>query len=144
MLHNPVVEAGDELESSVGSTHPHADNFNANDRMMFEDKGTTREHIAYIRIAPQTKAASFYVEASLRTSLVFFRSASEEYDQYMKSSVQKMMVYNAFEDPTQWLDENEVYSNISNGLGVFAAYADRIIPCHYSLDRIEEPWEAQL
>ncbi len=140
---NPIVEGGDKLQTSIGSTHPDSDNFNTSDRMVFEGKGTTREHLAYIRITPEglEDETLFYLEARLGQSLVFFRSVSHEYDYYMKSSVQKMMVYDTFDDPTQWFDENEIYTNITNGLGVFAAYSDRIIQCHYSFNNndINEP-----
>lgn len=138
MMIVPIVESGDKLQTSIGSSHPWCDSFNATEEMVFEGKGTTREHLAYIRITPDKADddTPFYLEAKLGQSLVFFRSASNEYDLYMKSSVQKMMVYLAFDDPTQWFDENEIYTNINNGLGIFAAYNDWVIQCHYAQDEI--------
>ncbi len=137
----PTVLTGDKLQNSIGTNHPSRDDFNTTDKIVLDNKGTTREHMAYIRVNPTNKnidnEISFFLEGALYTSLVFFRSASTEYDDYLKSSVQKMMVYDTFDDPTQWFDENEVYTNITNGLGIFGAYSDRIIQCHYSLSNYE-------
>ncbi len=142
----PAVMPGDKMTTSLGTNHLYSDNFNTSDNMMFYDTGgkdgTTREHIAYIRITqPEEKTEDeipFYLEGNLHKSLVFFRAASAEYDAYMKSSVQKMMVYDTFDDPSSWFDEDEIYTNIDNGLGIFAAYSDCIVQCHYILDNIEE------
>ncbi|MFV0265536.1 MAG: hypothetical protein ACK5HT_00210, partial [Draconibacterium sp.] len=141
----PVVMPVDQLENSLGTNHPFRDDFNMSDNIMFYDtggEGTTTEHVAYLRIRQSENGAeneiSFYIEGSFRQSLVFFRAVSAEYDLYMKSSVQKMMVYSVFDDPSSWFDENEIYTNINNGLGIFAAYSDHIVQCHYALDNIEE------
>jgi hypothetical protein len=141
----PLILPGDKLQNSIGTNHPYRDDFNTTDELSVNNKGTTREHLAYIRINTPSeltdvnKEVDFFLEASLNQSLVVFRSVSAEYDQYMKSSVQKMMVYNTFDDPTQWFDENDIYTNINNGLGIFAAYSDTIIQCHYALDEVSKP-----
>lgn len=133
IMANPIIMSGDELKTSVGSSHPDCDGFNATDRMVLEDKGTTREHLAYLRINPNSNETQrFYVEAGMYSNcLIVFRTSSEEYDRYMKSSVQKMMVYHVFDDPIQWFDENEIYTNIDNGLGIFAAYYEQVVQCPY-------------
>ena len=41
-----------------------------------------------------------------------------------------MLVYQSFEDPTQWLDESEIFSNIENGVGIFGAYTDVMFNCN--------------
>ncbi|MCG8580107.1 MAG: DUF4249 domain-containing protein [Bacteroidales bacterium] len=137
----PKVLPGDKLQISIGTNHPYRDGFNATEEMMFVN-GITRQHIAYLRIGtPENpdEEIPFMLEASLDFALVFVRSVSAEYDMYLKSSVQKMLVYHVFDDPTQWFDENEIYTNISNGLGIFAAYNEYIIQCHRDLDRLEYP-----
>nr|WP_319572945.1 DUF4249 family protein [uncultured Draconibacterium sp.] len=141
----PEIMPADQLENSLGTNHPYRDDFNMSDNIMFYDtggEGTTTEHIAYMRITQledgMENEISFYMEGSFRQSLVFFRAASAEYDLYMKSSVQKMMVNSTFDDPSSWFDESGIYSNINNGLGIFAAYTDHIVQCHYVLDNIEE------
>lgn len=137
MIH-PKILSGDRLLTSVGTNHPNRDGFNTTDDIAINNEGTTRENLTYIRInTPEEnikKKVPFFLEAHLNQSVIVFRSASQEYDQYMKSSVQKMMVYHVFDDPTQRFDENEIFTNINNGLGIFAACSDRIIQCHYSMD----------
>lgn len=55
---------------------------------------------------------------------LFFRTVSFEYDQYLKSSVQKMKIREVEDDPLIWFDESVVYTNIENGLGIFGACSD--------------------
>ncbi|MDA3880212.1 MAG: DUF4249 family protein [Prolixibacteraceae bacterium] len=132
----PQIASNDVLLTSIGCNHPNADNFNTTNNMVLENKGSTREHIAYIRItAPKDSTeTTFYVETNLYQSLVFFRAASTEYDLYMKSSIQKMVIHSSFNDPTAWFDESEIFTNIDNGLGIFGAFSDVIVQCHYALD----------
>jgi hypothetical protein len=68
----------------------------------------------------------------LKSCLIVFRSVSDEYDKYQKSSLEKMHVFESFDDPTQWLDETVVYNNIHNGYGIFGAYKDVLINCNVS------------
>jgi hypothetical protein len=128
----PVIHPSDRLEESIGTSHPGADEFNALDNLMFAASGgagITQEHLAYIRVLPEQgqQILQFCVEGNLAQSLVVFRSVSDEYDRYLKSSMMKMMLHMNFEDPTAYLDESSVYSNIKGGLGIFGAYRDRII-----------------
>ena len=64
--------------------------------------------------------------ASLR-ALIIIRSVSPEYDAYLKSTLEKMHAHFSFEDPTSWLEEVDTYSNIEGGLGIFGAWADRVL-----------------
>lgn len=127
---NPVVEATDKLQMHIGTNHPSVDGFNMQENSMqslWGSEFTTMEFRTYLRIVDDSKENQpFYVEGRLWKSLVFFRAASDEYDRYLKSSLQKMLVYEVFNDDTQKFDENEVYSNITNGIGIFAAYNDRV------------------
>ena len=50
------------------------------------------------------------------------RSASAEYDRYLKSILEKLKFYEDPDDPARWFDETVIFSNIENGLGIFAAY----------------------
>lgn len=56
-----------------------------------------------------------------------FRAASDEYDNYLKSSLIKAQAYEAKDDPSAYFEENLVYSNINGGLGIFAACSDTLI-----------------
>ncbi|NOU60937.1 DUF4249 family protein [Marinifilum caeruleilacunae] len=124
----PQVSASDELENQLGTNHPFSDHFNISDPA---ESFIKQPFDMYIRIeTPEEKAETphdFYIEGRLSKCLLFCRAASPEYDRYLKSSIQKILVYEASEDPSQWFDENEVYSNIENGLGIFAAYSDHIL-----------------
>lgn len=121
----------EQLQMSLGTDHTDCDRFNMSGSMMSSSFGSnylSLEQIAYLRITPQTgKSYRFYVEAPVGNSWHCFRAASAEYDKYLKTSVQKMLVYQSFDDPSQWFDENTVYSNIQNGLGIFGAYTDMFI-----------------
>lgn len=131
---DPVVEPNNRLETQIGTNHPYVDHFNIEQESMqsiWGNEFSTMAYMAYLRIyndkISDTQDVPFCIEGSLGKSLVFFRSASVEYDQYMKSSIQKMLVYQVFDDDTQWFDENDIYSNITNGIGIFAAYNDQKI-----------------
>lgn len=133
LMLKPAISASDRLVEFIGTSHPDADNFNASDNLMFFDTGEpgdTREHLCYIRVLSENSShLGFYLEGAFLQSLVVFRSVSEEYDKYLKTSLMKMMSHQNFEDPTQWLDESSVYCNIKGGLGIFGAYSDHIIQC---------------
>ena len=58
-------------------------------------------------------------------SFVVIRTASEEYDRYIKSVIEKKTFYESDDDPVRWFDESSIYSNIENGLGIFAAYNEQ-------------------
>ena len=44
------------------------------------------------------------------------------YDQYVKTSLQKVLSVADDTDPAIWFDESSIYSNIKNGKGIFGAY----------------------
>lgn len=132
LIIRPVVAPDNKLREEIGTDHVDADHFNTENEWStyLGPDITTSPFMYYIRInknksdVPEYK---FYIDGAIDYSMVFFRSASNEYDEYMKSSFQKMLVYQSFDDPTQWFDENVVYSNINNGIGIFAAYTDHVI-----------------
>ncbi len=138
---NPKAGSGDYMESSIGSDHPYADSFNAGTEIMFSNSsyvaGTTREHQHYVRIAPTYNHEgniNFCIEGNLLNTFIYFRSASEEYDKYLKSSLKRAMAMIDTNDPTSWFDETEVFCNIENGLGIFGAYNDYVLQYNSLID----------
>ena len=123
----PIIEPYYTLIDDVGTNYQSVDPFNQISSA-YTNGATTRLHLAYLRMLPNERMNVFYVEKWLFECVVVFRSVSPEYDQYLKSSLAKMLVYESFDDPTQWLDESEIYSNIQNGIGIFGAYNDRVVP----------------
>ncbi|MCD8164956.1 MAG: DUF4249 domain-containing protein [Bacteroides sp.] len=122
----------DKLVSSLGTNYRGCDGFNASGSPMsasFSSQYVTLEHYAYLRMVSEDaqKSDTFYIESPSASGWHFFRAASPEYDKYLKTSIQKMMVYQSFDDPSQWFDETMIYSNIENGLGIFGAYIDTIL-----------------
>lgn len=119
-----------KLLANIGTNYARLDNFNQRQDDLIG--GTTKNHLAYLRMLPDNNPAPFYIE-KLYSCVVVFRSVSDEYDQYLKSSIAKMLVFEAFDDPTQWLDESEIYSNMENGTGIFGAYSDVLFNCNMTL-----------
>ena len=113
---------------ALGTDNPYADDFN----LLGTGDDHEGQHDMYIRMMPSKGVQSFRL-FDLNSCLIVFRSVSDEYDKYQKSSLEKMHVFESFDDPTQWLDETVVYSNIHNGLGIFGAYSDVLINCNVSL-----------
>lgn len=104
------------------TNHPLADDFNqegANSDSLFD-------YFYYARCWNLENNDSLPVNFSCEGSaeFIFFRTVSFEYDQYLKSSVQKMKIREVEDDPVIWFDESKVYSNIENGIGIFGAYTD--------------------
>lgn len=111
-----------KLIQELATNYEKVDNFN--NRETFSSIFEHKPHFIYLRMTQNIEDKKFFLEGNLYSSIIVFRSVSEEYDKYLKSSIQKMLVYQSFDDPTQWLDENEIYTNIKNGLGIFGAYVD--------------------
>lgn len=127
----PQYTSSANLQRSIGTTHPFADRFNLSGLMMKD--GTTEEHIGYVRVDNQKveRPFPFVVEGRLGDTFVIFRNASDEYDKYMKTSMQKALLFNEEYDIARWFDESAVYSNVKNGLGIFAAYNDSVCYIRY-------------
>lgn len=115
-----------QLYANISSDYPKIDNFNAAKN---DHNGPGKQYFAYLRMLPDERPRRFFLE-ELHSCVVVFRAVSPEYDQYLKSSIAKMLVYEAFDDPGQWLDESEIYSNIVNGVGIFGAYSDLMFNCN--------------
>lgn len=125
-----VIDPKYQLLSKIGSNYPKIDKFNHH--QIDEASGTSQKHFAYLRMLADETTSRFYLE-ELYSCVVVFRAASDEYDRYLKTSLAKMLVYESFDDPTQWLDESEIFSNIKNGVGIFGAYSDMVFNCNLSL-----------
>jgi len=129
-LMHPVPSSKAKLCVDIGTDHPLVDRFNE-DGNLFDlvSQATTPAYSFYIRIRPSVSNSEENIPFCVQTNYgdynyVFFRTASKEYDEYLKSSLFKIFLYRSEDDPIQWFDENRVYSNIINGTGIFAAYND--------------------
>lgn len=125
----PKINSSDRLVESIATNHSSADRFNQNGNLsdLIGDASSLPAYDFYIRINPYHELISFDIEANyLKNCFVVFRNSSNEYDQYMKTSFQKMQLYSDEDDPGAWFDENEIYNNIENGVGIFGAYNDEI------------------
>ncbi|GHT54643.1 hypothetical protein FACS189446_4750 [Bacteroidia bacterium] len=131
-LINPIPSASALLALLLGTDHPLVDRFNEDGNMHdLVPQATVPAYSYYVRVKPESVISEAGIPFCLQTSFglsdfVYFRTASEEYDKYMKTSLQKMFVYRDEDDPGQWFDERGIYSNITGGLGIFAAYNDQI------------------
>jgi len=129
-LMHPVLSSKAKLCVDIGTDHSLVDRFNEEVSLFdYVSQATTPAYAYYVRIQPSPLGEGEEIPFCLQTifgdyAFVFFRTASKEYDQYLKSSLQKLFVYQSENDPIQWFDENRVYSNIIHGTGIFAAYRD--------------------
>lgn len=119
------------LKVHLGSDHPQADRFNLDGNLLsIIPQADTPAFLFYIRIANvpgnvQANSITFKLQTNYgNNSLINFRTASQEYDMYLKSSFQKILMRKDESDPLIWFDETRVYSNIINGVGIFASYTD--------------------
>jgi hypothetical protein len=126
-LVHPAPSRTARLVELIGTDHQLVDRFNELDDISdFVPNATMPVYSYYIRIKPAELSTKegipFRLQFSSQYAFIYFLTASDEYDQYLKSSLQKMAVYQSEDDPAQWFDEYKVYSNINNGKGIFAAY----------------------
>lgn len=112
-------EKGFTLSTFPRTNHPLADGFNHD-----EIVDSLSSYFFYIRVDGTHGFEPLDFAIGNSSEFVFFRTVSFEYDQYLKTSMQKMLNRLDEYDPTVWFDESKVYSNIENGLGVFGAYTD--------------------
>lgn len=139
----PEILDSDILATVIGTDHRSVDNFNVSDQKIFTDFGTpgiSLEHPAYLRISEPEDVApypyEFFIESELDNSTVVFRTVSDEYDKYLKTSLLKAMAYESEDDITSYFEENRIYSNIRNGIGIFGACSDLLIPRNFIIDQI--------
>lgn len=133
-FHNEITSVPDGyyLQSDIATNHPGRDKFNMEDRPVDFGDGLQGQYVKsryYLRLVSEDVSypLSFQIEGNQDRCITVFRSASEEYDRYLKSSLQKAMSYSSFDDPTSYFEENLVYSNIQGGIGIFGSYADTYV-----------------
>ena len=99
------ITAKDKLINSLGTNRAGCDRFNLSGsgmNVLIGQEAKTLEQQIYLRIVPNgNEVYKFCVEAPVSDSWFFFRAVSEEYDRYLKTGFQKMLVYQAFDDPSQ-------------------------------------------
>lgn len=125
LMYPAIITPDDGFIDFIGTSNPNVDKFN----VFSGDDEHAGRHKIYIRMLP-SQTSTIYSLYDLGTSVVVFCAVSEEFDKYLKSSLAKMFVYEKLNDPTQWLDESVVYSNVNNGLGIFGAYDEWIYNCN--------------
>lgn len=119
----------DWVNPDIGTDHFLVDRFNEEGNLLdFLPASTTPRFQYYLRIKSDTTSKT--IPFKLQTGFGFhtficFRTASTEYDKYLKTSIQKILMRRDEDDPGTWFDETKVYSNINNGTGIFAAYTDQ-------------------
>lgn len=123
-----VIRPNYKMIEDIGTDYPRTDQFN----MQATEANKVKLHHHYIRMLPTATPTTFTLYP-LYGSVVSFIAVSKEYDRYLKSSLLKMQAYESFQDPTQWLEENAIYSNIENGVGIFGAYEETLLNCNNSL-----------
>lgn len=132
LTNRPKVEQDPDIKMiypAIGTSHKDADRFNqSGNSIEFTKYGTTPAYKQYIRVIPNPEISSqkpyqFSVQIPGRDfSFIVFRYASAEYDNYLKSIIEKKSFYENEYDFSYIFDEQEIFSNIENGLGIFGAY----------------------
>lgn len=61
-------------------------------------------------------------------SYVLFMSPSEEYDKFLQEAIAKKMQQESLDDYASLFSRKNVYTNIMNGLGIFGAKTEQILP----------------
>lgn len=140
LMRYPAATEDDYLRWAIGSDHPGVDDFNSLQSPVgwgTDNEGKTISHYLYLRICPSDALypLNFSLEPALTGGgLVYFRSVSDEYDKYIKTSLQKVLALSSEDDPTYWFDEEKVYGNINGGLGIFGAYDDYVVQTNWKAD----------
>jgi len=129
LLPNSRPTAKDRVNTDIGTDHLLVDRFNEDGNLLdFLPASTTPRFQYYIRIKSDTTSETipFKLQAGFGMhTYICFRTASPEYDKYLKTSMQKILMRIDESDPGIWFDETKVFSNINNGTGIFAAYTDQ-------------------
>jgi len=122
----------DQACNDIGTDNKLVDKFNqfGNLKLTISEANTPAYHY-YIRLynddtLNEENPIDFVVEAGYEDFVyVSFITASFEYDQYLKTSLQKVLSVADDTDPAIWFDESSIYSNIKNGKGIFGAYNEK-------------------
>lgn len=124
--------AKEEKISEYHTTSPFVDQVNgANDTQDAEDKGATVDFEGFLRIAQENCEAALPLRFSVWGSSTAwtqcrhtFRiiAASDAYDRYMRSRYKQEKNSEAEAEGNPFIEQITVYSDIENGMGIFAGY----------------------
>lgn len=143
LIDSSTPESDDYLQDEIGTDHPLVDQFNMEQSSLtdFLPSADTPAYFAYIRIKSDTtqnyklNGIEFKIQTNYTYhNLIGFRTCSVEYDKYLKTSFQKVLMRFDPEDPGIWFDKTEVYSNVSNGVGIFGAYNEKFYNYNVNID----------
>lgn len=120
----------DMMRDEIGTDHILADKFNMDGNLLnFIPTADTPKFRFYVRLESNSDATNgiqFKIQSNYSFhTYICFRTSSVEYDKYLKSTLQKLLMRMDPSDPAIWFDESSVYSNITNGVGIFGAYNDK-------------------
>jgi hypothetical protein len=125
------VGPSDRMYDDIATNHPFVDKFNATSFLLVDlgDMATHPGFFYYLRILPHDTPLEFEIETmGIYYQFIVFRSCSHEYDNYLKSVMLKVLSHESNEDVFYGFDEDQTYSNIDNGVGIFGAYEERVFP----------------
>lgn len=99
----------------------------ANDAYESDEKGSTIDFEQFLRVARENVTAAFPLRFSTfgaAENRHTFRiiSASDHYDRYMRSRYKQELNTGESAQENPFIEQITVYSNIDNGLGIFAGY----------------------
>lgn len=126
-----LPNSNDMIKDEFGTDHILADKFNMDGNLLdLIPTADTPKFRFYVRIEPDTAVVTNGIQFKLQSNYGFhtyicFRTSSAEYDKYLKSTLQKILMRMDPSDPAIWFDESNIYSNINNGVGIFGAYTDK-------------------
>ena len=125
-----LPNSNDMIKDEFGTDHILADKFNMDGNLLdFIPTADTPKFRFYVRIESDTvvkNGIQFKVQSNYGFhTYICFRTSSSEYDKYLKSTLQKILMRMDPSDPSIWFDESNIYSNINNGMGIFGAYTDK-------------------
>ena len=138
-LMHPVPGPKAVMANNLGTDNPLIDPFNKHQNMSDLNIDVTMPfYDFYLRIQSLPDSIQLTVPFGIQAgysyySYIYFRTVSEEYDLYLKSSIQKMNIYLDPDDPVHMFDESRVYSNIRNGVGIFGAYSEHLTYYNYNV-----------
>lgn len=133
LLSSSKPTGNDRACNDIGTDNKLADKFNqfGNLKLTISQANTPAYHY-YVRLynddtLNEENPIDFVVEAGYEDFVyVSFITASFECDQYLKTSLQRVLSVADDTDPAIWFDESSIYSNIKNGKGIFGAYNENL------------------
>ena len=99
----------------------------ANDAYESDEKGSTIDFEYFLRVARENRSAAsplrFSVFGAVENRHTFqIIAASDTYDRYMRSRYKHALNTGESAQENAFIEQITVYSNIDNGIGIFAGY----------------------